>query len=546
MSTLLNKWLHPGEGRGPFVRLLMLLKDGPRPSPGWSRKAGRGIRNFFCFAAVAFTLLAMALPARAEKRLALVIGNDLYENVPPLSKAVTDSSAIASALRKLDFTVSIAQNQSRRAMSETLLAFDSSVGKDDTVFFFYAGHGFEIHGRNYLLPIDVPAATEGQEELMQDASFAVESVIDRIQARGARTVVLVLDACRNNPFERKGTRALGGSAGLAPITPPEGVFVLFSAGAKQTALDATSTNDPDPDSVFTRSFVRDMAVPGLTMVQLAKRAQAEVKQLAASVNHEQTPAYYDEIVGDFVLNTRADDSGGGQTKTAAMVVPRPDVLAPAPTPTPAPAPSQPINTPLANFMRSNAGWSVTVSFLDPVVAIGWRLGEDGAFKETGSLDTLDTRTRRRMANPTFQLDPDQGPAVIYIRATDLNGATAGPFPIKFDPDIELARGERSTLEMISSDWVSFRQYNGLLLYFTTLVSSRCGIREARIGIDNTRPDQVLPMPPCDRLNPANIPNDAKLYLKLPPQTQMVTIELTYRDGSVSETKTFKKASHSIQ
>jgi hypothetical protein len=197
-------------------------------------------------------------------------------------------------------------------------------------------------------------------------------------------------------------------------------------------------------------------------------------------------------------------------------------------------------------MRSNAGWSVTVSFVDPVVAIAWRLGESGAFKETGFLDTLDSRTRRRMANPTFQLDPDQGPAMLYVRATDLNGANAGPFPIKFDPDVELARGERSTLEMISSDWVSFRQYNGLLLYYTMLVSSRCGIREARIGIDNTRPDQVLAMPPCDPLNPASIPNSAKVYMTLPPKTEMVTIELTYRDGSVSETKTFKKSAHMIQ
>src|SRR5262249_59822231 len=96
---------------------------------------------------------------------------------------------------------------------------------------------------------------------------------------------------------------------------------------------------------------------------------------------------------------------------------------------------QPINAPLANFMRSNAGCSVTVSFLDPVIAIGWRLGESGNFKETGSLDTLDTRTRRRMANPTFQLDPDQGPAVIYVRATDLNGGTARPLSVKFDPRI---------------------------------------------------------------------------------------------------------------
>jgi hypothetical protein len=505
-----------------------------------------------CIALAALCISALvgtALPAHAERRLALVVGNDLYQNVPTLSKAVTDANAMASALRKLDFTVTVAENQSRQAMSEALLALDGQVKAGDTVFFFFAGHGFEIRGTNYLLPVDVPAATEGQEELVQDASFAVDRIIDRLQAHGARTMVMVLDACRNNPFARPGTRAVGGEGGLAPIVPPEGVFILFSAGAKQTALDALSQNDPDPDSVFTRNFVREMANPGLTMVQLAKRTQAEVKQLAGNVRHDQTPAYYDEIVGDFVLNTRSDTAPSNEQRTtAALVVPRPEALAPVPAPpaNPTPAPAAPINAPLATFMRSNAGWSVTMSFLDPVTAISWRLGDDGPFKETGSLDALDPRTRRRIANPTFELDPDQKVAVINVRAIDLSGNVAGPFPIKFDPDIELAHGERSTLEMISSSWVSFRQYNGLLLYYTTLVSSRCGIREARIGIDNIRPDQVLPMPPCDPLHPAEIPNNAKVYMQLPPTTQAVTLELTYRDGSVSETKTFKKESHMIQ
>jgi hypothetical protein len=512
-------------------------------------------------------LAAGAASASAEKRLALVIGNDAYQQVPPLSKAATDANAIASALRKLDFTVTVAENQSRATLSQSLLSFGTTIGPGDTVFFFFAGHGFEIRGRNYLLPTDVPAATEGQEDLVRDASFEVERIIDRLQERGARTMIVVLDACRNNPFARPGTRAVGGEGGLAPITPPEGTFILFSAGAKQTALDSMSQSDPDPNSVFTRNFVRELAQPKLTLVQLAKRTQAQVRGLASSIKHEQTPAYYDEIVGDFILNTRegtasepqiaalnvprpepgpaASAKGGGEERTAAAFnVPRPEAIAPRPEPPPAPA--QPINAPLATFMRSNSGWSVTMSFLDPVTAISWRLGEDGPFKETGALDALDPRTRRRMANPTFGLDPDQGATAINVRAIDLNGNVAGPFPIKFDPDAELGRGERRTLEMIGSDWVSFREYNGLLLYYTALVSSRCGIREARIGIDNTRPDTIVPMPPCDPLHPAEIPSKAKVYMQLPPKTQMVTIELTYRDGSVSETKTFKKTSHMIQ
>src|SRR5262249_4406284 len=239
----------------------------------------------------------------------LVVGNDGYRNVPELRKAVTDANAIASVLRNIGFTVLVAENQDRQAMSQTLHAFDNSIEKDDVAFFFFAGHGFEIAGQNYLLPTDVPAAIEGEEELIKDAAFATDQIVDRFQAKGARTTILVLDACRNNPFARPGTRGLAGGGGLAPVVPPEGTFGLFSAGAKQTALDALGSADTDPNSVFTRHFVRQLATPGMTLVQLAKRTQGEVKQVAASVKHDQTPAYYDEIVGDFVLNT----APGGET-----------------------------------------------------------------------------------------------------------------------------------------------------------------------------------------------------------------------------------------
>jgi len=240
-------------------------------------------------------------PAQAEKRVALLIGNNGYQNVPRLDRAINDAHALGEALKKLDFKVFVGEDQSRRSMSEAFLAFDRTIEFGDTALFFFAGHGFEIHGQNYLLPTDVPAATEGQEELVRDASFAVERIVDRLQERGARIAILVLDACRNNPFERLGTRAIKGTGGLAPITPSEGVFVVFSAGAKQTALDRLSQTDPDPNSVFTRNFMREVATPELTLVQIAKRTQIAVKQLAATVRHDQTPAYYDQIVGDVVF-----------------------------------------------------------------------------------------------------------------------------------------------------------------------------------------------------------------------------------------------------
>jgi hypothetical protein len=198
-----------------------------------------------------------------------------------------------------------------------------------------------------------------------------------------------------------------------------------------------------------------------------------------------------------------------------------------------------VNPPVAAFMRSSNGWSVTMSFADPVTAIAWRNGDFGDFKETGSLDTLDPRTRKRIANPTFELDKDQPETTLYVRAADLNGNTQGPFPVRFDPVGELARGDRRILEMTASSWVSFRQFNGLLLYYTQLMSYRCGIREVHVGIDTDTPDGTIKLPLCDPLHYAEIPADAKPYLKLSPKTRMATVQLVYRDGSVSETKEFK-------
>jgi hypothetical protein len=231
-----------------------------------------------------------------------------------------------------------------------------------------------------------------------------------------------------------------------------------------------------------------------------------------------------------------------QQPPAGSSAPQADKTAPvAAVPAVPPAPTtQPINAPFASFMRSNSGWSVTLSFVEPVTAIAWRLGDTGAFKETGFLDALDPRTRRRIANPNFELDPDQTAATIEVRAVDVAGNTAGPFPIACDPNAELERGDRHTLEMTPGSWLSFGQSSGLLVYYTQLVTYRCAIREMRIGIDSTVPNKVIPLGDCDPKRPYEIPANAQTYLRLPPATQMVSVELTYRDGSVSETKTFRR------
>jgi hypothetical protein len=275
-----------------------------------------------CLAILALSVaIGFATTARAEKRVALLVGNNTYQNVPRLQTAVNDARAVGTTLRALGFTVILAENQSRRAMSEALLAFDKAIEPGDIALFFFAGHGFEIRGQNYLLPTDIPEVREGQEELIRDSAFPADRIIDRLQSRGARTSVLVLDACRNNPFDRPGGRGLKGSGGLAAMTPAEGVFIMFSAGAKQTALDRLSNTDRASNSVFTRNLINRLAEPDLTLVQIAKRLQIEVRQLAASVGRDQTPAYYDQIVGEIVLNSsgRAAPAGPPIPQATALL-----------------------------------------------------------------------------------------------------------------------------------------------------------------------------------------------------------------------------------
>ncbi|SDS29012.1 caspase family protein [Bradyrhizobium canariense] len=490
---------------------------------------------------LAASLLALAAPAHAEKRVALVIGNNDYKNVPKLQKAVNDARTMGDTLKQLGFTVMVAENQTRQAFSESLLAFDKAVDPGDTAFFFYAGHGFEIAGQNFLLPIDVPAAGEGQEELVRDASVLADRIIERLQNKNVRTAILVFDACRNNPFERSGTRALAGGGGLAPMTQlPEGVFSVFSAGPRQTALDRLSNSDDNPNSVFTRTFAKELLKPGENLVQVAQHTRRIVSEMAETVSHKQIPVYFDQMVDDVFLNGVDKGPPEAAKETSKPVEPPQKVAALPPVSVPRTPPSDSVNAPIAMFSRHNGGWTVVFSIVDPALGISWRMGDAGEFRETGFLDTLDPRTRKRMPNPSIELAADAPAATIEVRYVDAAGELHGPFPIRFDPEAALIHDQRKILDMTATSWLSFREFNGLLVYYTQLMSYRCAIREARVGIDTTVPDKVLKMPPCDPKDPSVIPSDAVPFLKLPPATKSVSVELTYRDGSVSEIKSFRR------
>lgn len=250
-------------------------------------------------------ILALPMAAAADRKLGLVIGNDTYSDVPRLDKARADAVAISDSLRQQGFEIITAVDATRREMNRKISEFTGQLEPGDTAFVFFAGHGVEIDGENYLLPTDIIAPSSGETDFVKSESIALSGLLDRVRATGARTTVAIIDACRNNPFETTTGRSIGGTRGLGRIAAPQGTFVIFSAGAGQLALDELTEDDPAKNSVFTRALLPRLSEQGLELRAMIASLRVEVRDLARTVNHQQFPAYYDELLGDFYFSAAA-------------------------------------------------------------------------------------------------------------------------------------------------------------------------------------------------------------------------------------------------
>jgi hypothetical protein len=240
-----------------------------------------------------------AAGAGTGKRRALVIGNDAYVNLAPLQKAVGDAESVAETLAGLGFEVTSAANLARDPFDETLEAFYESLEEHDVALLFYSGHGIASDGGNFLLPVDIPMLNPDEARKLRREAVDAGEILARIGERGVGLALVVLDACRDDPFARDGTKGGIALKGLAGMRPQNGMFVLYSAGVGQKALDRLGPDDGEPNSVFTRKFMPILTTPGLPLVDIAKRTQVEVQALARKVHHTQEPAYYDQVVGQY-------------------------------------------------------------------------------------------------------------------------------------------------------------------------------------------------------------------------------------------------------
>lgn len=271
------------------------------------------------WAVAAAVLLFVSEPAFAEKRVALVLGNSAYQNVPPLANPVNDSTRIAATLKDAGFDVvdsrrDLPAAETRRALRD----FADRARDADIAVVYYAGHGIEVEGANYLIPVD---ARLERDTDVYDEAFSLERVLIAIEpAKKLRLVIL--DACRDNPFSKNMKRTVASRAigqGLAKVEPTSpNVLIAYAAKAGSTAADG----DGQANSPFTSALSRHLTKPGLDV----RRAFGFVRDdVLKTTNNRQEPFVYGSLGGDDVPLVPAPR----QPAAAAPAAPAPSAQAEA-------------------------------------------------------------------------------------------------------------------------------------------------------------------------------------------------------------------------
>jgi hypothetical protein len=236
-------------------------------------------------------------------RVALVIGNAGYKTMP-LANPINDARAVADTLGRLGFKVISVNNASQKQMFEAVRQFGDGL-KGGVGLFYYAGHGVQVKGRNFLIPVD--AAIEREDEVPYKA-FDVGLVLEKMEDARNPLNIVILDACRNNPFVR-GSRSAGG--GLAQMDAPTGSIVAFATAPGAEAADGSGAN-----GLYTSYLLKFMATPGLKVEDVFKRTRVAVKQDSAG---RQIPWESTSLEGDFYFLPPAGGAAAAQASSGPAV-----------------------------------------------------------------------------------------------------------------------------------------------------------------------------------------------------------------------------------
>ena len=235
--------------------------------------------------------LPVSLPAQvsrgltvASDRLALVIGNNAYP-AAQLKNPVNDAEDMGKALSSVGFKVTLHKNADRRTMEESIRSFGRQLKSGGVGLFYYSGHGMQVEGRNYLIPVN--ARIESEADIKYEAVDA-GLVLGKMEDAGNQLNIVILDACRNNPYSRSFRNA---ATGLARMDAPTGSLIAYSTAPGSVAADGTERN-----GTFTKHLIRHLATPNLTIEQVLKRVRVDV---AAETNQHQIPWESSSLMGEF-------------------------------------------------------------------------------------------------------------------------------------------------------------------------------------------------------------------------------------------------------
>jgi len=228
----------------------------------------------------------------SEARVALIIGNNDYDSstLTKLHNPINDARAIRKILSQRNFEVIYIEDASRRIMNKKLKLFYKKIRNGAVGFFYFSGHGLEIDGENYLIPVD--AKIEEKDDVDTD-SISVDSILKKMQKAGNRLNIAVLDACRNDPFSR------GSGGGLAKVEP-EGIFVAYATSAGKVASDGRQGTN----GLFTKHLIKYMKQDGLGLYDVFKKTRADVYMDSGK---KQRPAIYDQVIGEEFFFTLPKD-----------------------------------------------------------------------------------------------------------------------------------------------------------------------------------------------------------------------------------------------
>jgi hypothetical protein len=220
--------------------------------------------------------LALTLSNRAwaEKRIALVIGNGAYPNIGELANPSNDARLMADTLRQLGFEVIEKVNVSQKPMKKAIKAFGNRLnraGKDAIGLFYYAGHGVQVNGENYLIPVNVEIIDEADVDI---EAVGMRAILQNMEYAGNDMNIIVMDACRNNPFKR-GFRSA--SRGLARMDASKGTLIAYATAPGDVALDGKGENSP-----YTEALTANMLKPGVTVERMFKDVRNAVVEKTKS------------------------------------------------------------------------------------------------------------------------------------------------------------------------------------------------------------------------------------------------------------------------